>query len=152
MIYQKVVYRDASRCFVKVITLLNKISHKIIKWPSVTLRNQLKEDFSKSAGLMGVVGAIDGTFVVIKAPKAHPHVYSCRKCYYAMQLQVIAITSLKFTDVFTGYPGSVGDRRVFQNSDIYRNVTSSTMEYFGNDEYIMPIKPILYCPGVYHHL
>lgn len=132
-------------CFVRVVKALNKIADGIIRWPSVTSKNQIKGQFKSFGGLEGVIGAIDGTFIEIKAPKEHAHVYTCRKCFYAMQLQAIAIPDLKFIDIFTGYPGSVGDRRVFENSNIYRNIVSNKNQYFGPEEYILGDKayPVL---------
>lgn len=34
------------------------------------------------------IGAIDGTFIKIKAPSVDPESYNCRKKFYALQLQV----------------------------------------------------------------
>lgn len=75
--------------FVRVIKALNQIAGGIIRWPSVTLKNQIKEQFKSFGGLEGVIGAIDGTFIEIKAPKEHAHVYTCRKCLYKqLQFQI----------------------------------------------------------------
>lgn len=85
----------------------------------------------------GVVGAVDGTFIPIKAPTHDTEVYITRKCNYAMTLQCIAEPSLKFTDAFIAYPGSVTDNRIFRNSDIYRLINRNMHQYFSLNEYII---------------
>lgn len=46
------------------------------------------------AGIEGVIGAIDGTFINIKAPKEDGNVYITRKCTYAITLQATCDASL----------------------------------------------------------
>ena len=36
----------------------------------------------------GVVGAVDGTLIPIRAPVEEPQAYVCRKKFHALQLQV----------------------------------------------------------------
>lgn len=49
-----------------------------------------------------------------------------------------------FVDIFAGYPGSVGDRRVLENSNV-KNIVSNKNQYFGPGEYILGDKayPVL---------
>ncbi len=44
--------------------------------------------------------------------------YTCHKKYCAVTLKATCIRSLKFTSVSTGWPGSMHDARVFENSEI----------------------------------
>ena len=37
----------------------------------------------------GVVGAVDGTLIRIRAPMEEPQAYVCRKKFHALQLQLI---------------------------------------------------------------
>ena len=78
------------------------------------------------AHIPNVIGAVDGTFVPIKAPERDAEVYITRKCHYAITLQGICDSFLKFTDVYVGYPGSVSDTRIFRNSDVYRLIQTNT--------------------------
>lgn len=50
-----------------------------------------------------------------------------------------------FLDCFTGYPGSVGDIRIFRNSDLWSEVQRDRQLYFPNEEYIIGDKayPVL---------
>lgn len=40
-------------------------------------------------------------------------------------------------DCFAGYPGSVGDYRIFRNSDIYHQIERNPTRYFPNNEHIL---------------
>lgn len=52
---------------------------------------------------------------------------------------------MKFTDCFAGFAGSVGDLRVFRNSDLWREIQMDKQSYFPNDEFIIGDKayPVL---------
>ncbi|XP_032668363.1 protein ALP1-like [Odontomachus brunneus] len=71
--------------------------------------------------------------------------YKCRKLQYAIVLQAICDADLLFLDCFAGYPGSVGDYRIFRNSDIYKEVRRNIPPFFPKDEYIIGDKayPVL---------
>ena len=73
-------------------------------------------------GLPGVMGAIDGTHIPIKAPRHRHEQYINRKGFFSVQLEVICDPGLFITDVFCGYPGSVHAWRRMAfvlNKDIY---------------------------------
>lgn len=71
--------------------------------------------------------------------------YKCRKLQYAIVLQVICDADMLFTDCFAGYPGSVGDYRIFHNSDFYRQVQINLPDFFPDGEFIVGDKayPVL---------
>lgn len=75
---------------------------------------QLAEGFLGRAGFPCVVGALDGTYIPISGPSSYRDSYICRKGYPAMHFQAVCDSDLKFLDVFSAYPGSVHDARVFQ--------------------------------------
>lgn len=58
-----------SYSFMKVVKALNNIAGQFIKWPKDQYLQQVKGDFSKNTLLRGIIGAIDGTHILIKAPK-----------------------------------------------------------------------------------
>lgn len=66
-----------------------------------------------------VVGAVDGTHIVIDPPKDGKDDYIDRKGQTSICLQGICDENRKFIDIFVGYPGSVHDSRVLQNSFIF---------------------------------
>jgi len=124
-------------CFVRVIKALNKIAPKMIVWPTGEEAIKVEQRFSHLAGIRGVIGAIDGTFVPIKAPKKDAEVYINRKCFHAIILQGICDDQMKFTDCFAGYPSSVSDVRIFKNSDIYTEFINNPNVYFEENNFII---------------
>lgn len=99
-----------------------------------------------------VIGAIDGTYVVIPAPKEDPEVFRTRKHNFAVTLQAICLATLHFTSCFAGFPGSVSDRRIFDNSPIVKNILRSKSDYFPTNEFIIGDKayPVLdWCQAPY---
>lgn len=87
-------------CFYRMVAALNEIATTIIKWPSREEKQLIKEEFLRMARLPGVVGAIDGTYVPIKAPVENPRVYINRKRFHGITLQVICKPNLAFSDCY----------------------------------------------------
>jgi DDE superfamily endonuclease len=105
--------------FFRTIRIICSLSSEIIRWPNAREISDYQKKFKKLSGLNGIVGAIDGTYCKIEAPKKDPTAYINRKCFSAITLQAICGPDLKYTDCFAGYPSSVHDVRIFRNSDIY---------------------------------
>lgn len=107
--------------------------------------------FQNLSHIPGILGAIDGAYIPIKAPKIDSEVYINRKCFYGITLQAICDPSLKFIDCFAGYPSSVSNVIIFSNSDIYALITTNPQTYFPNGEFIVgdkvyPVLPL----GLFH--
>lgn len=114
------------------------MASRFIKWPTTEDMGIIKKQFFRMNGFdIWVIGAIDGTYIVIKAPKEDANVYRTRKCNFALNLQGVCVPSLHFIDCFVGFPGSVGDRRVLENSPLYENIIRSRQHYFPSREYII---------------
>lgn len=109
--------------FYRVIHALNQIAEVVIRWPDVVERRRNEQAFGKSTGIRGVIGAIDGSYVPIKAPAVDSHVYINRKCFYRITLQSICDHKLRFLNCFAGYPSSVSDVRIFRNSLVYHKIS-----------------------------
>lgn len=125
------------RCFVRVVTALNEIAPNVIRWPSINERKIISEELRKCSGMPGVIGAVDGSYVPIKAPRIDKEAYICRKCFFGITLQAICDHNRRFIDCFAGYPSSVHDSRIFRNSDIYKKICENHEAYFGPNEYIL---------------
>ena len=124
--------------FERVIKALSRVAHQIITWPRVDRMVQIERDFYNMAKLKGVVGAIDGTYIKIKAPQCdNPHVYINRKCFYGITLQAVCDSRRQFTDVYTGWPSSVSDVRIFKNSPLYQMCTKNPENYFLPEHFII---------------
>lgn len=85
----------------------------------------IQHNFNKmsKAGLGNIIDVIDGSYIPIPAPKKSPNAYLTRKCFPAIILQAICDDRLRIIDAyFAGYPGSIGDRRIFTNSLIHQRI------------------------------
>ncbi|XP_024894120.1 protein ALP1-like isoform X2 [Temnothorax curvispinosus] len=134
-----------NKSFMRVVECLNDISGQIILWPRGQDLDRVKADFNQNSLLRGIIGAIDGTHILIKAPKIDSQYYRTYKKTYAIILQAVCDARMKFTDCFAGFAGSVGDLRVFRNSDLWREIQIDKQSFFPNDEFIIGDKayPVL---------
>jgi hypothetical protein len=123
--------------FVRVVNALNAKAQQIIKWPSHAEVRRIERMFYRMANVPNVIGCIDGTYVPIKAPKENAESYVTRKCNFAITLQAVCDSTLKYVDIFVGYPGSVSDTRIFRNSDLYVNVQTNKNLYFPENTFII---------------
>ena len=57
-------------------------------------------------GMDGVIGAIDGSHIPIKAPFC-PENYFNKKSFHSIFLQAVCNHDMMFTDCFAGWPGGV---------------------------------------------
>lgn len=98
----------------------HQILKNLISWPNSDEEySKISEKFSARAGFPNVVGALDGTYIPISGPTTFRDSYICRKGFPAMHLQAVCDSSLRFLDVYCGYPGSVHDSRVYRNSPLH---------------------------------
>lgn len=134
-----------SNCFFRVVKALNTLAPQIIKWPEPEDLEMIQQRFFNMAGINGIVGCIDGTFIPIKAPQRDAETYITRKCFHAVTMQAVCDPFLRFTDCFIGYPGSVSDSRIFRNSDFFLKVHRNRRLCFPDDQFIIGDKayPIL---------
>ncbi|XP_039303184.1 protein ALP1-like [Solenopsis invicta] len=125
----------------RVVQSLNSIANEVITWPIGEQLAASKEKFNHlgDTPMPGVIGAIDGSYIFIKQPNIQEVAlhYKCRKMQYAIVLQAICDADLRLIDYFTGYPGSVGDYRIFRNSDICKRINRNPPAFFPNGEYII---------------
>ena len=73
---------------------------EFIKFPTGQKAKEVMEAFEEKKGFPGVIGAVDGTHIPIKAPKHNHEQYINRKGFFSIQLQVICDPDLFITDVF----------------------------------------------------
>lgn len=90
----------------------------------------IADGFKQRCGMPGVVGAVDGTHIPIPAPRSvHRASFINRKGHSSMILQLVCDSKLRFLDVYTGWPGSVHDARVFRNSPIASRIEDLPDEF-----------------------
>ena len=117
--------------------IVRHLMDEFIKIPSGQKAQEVMEAFEEKKGYLGVIGAIDGTHIPIKAPKQNLEHYINRKGFFSVQLQVICDPDLFITDVFCGYPCSVHDARVFRHSLICREVEVNPDNCFPGNSHIL---------------
>jgi hypothetical protein len=91
-----------------------------IRWPSHDELELIKEDFFIRGCIPNVVGAVDGTHIPILIPSNDHIDYINRKSQHSLVFQGVAVgTTLKFTDFYGGWAGSIHDAHLFQQSSIF---------------------------------
>ncbi|KMQ85779.1 nuclease harbi1 [Lasius niger] len=129
--------------FMRVVQALNDIVEDVVQWPRGDRLATVKQKFQRLSVLPDIIGAVDGTRISIKEPHEDSLSYKTYKKKYAVILQAVCDSELVFLDCFAGYPGSVGDIRVFKNSDLWSEVQRDRQLYFPNEEYIIGDKAYL---------
>lgn len=76
-----------SNIFVRLINSVNKLAPKYVKWPNEESHSLKK--FRKC------LGCVDGTYVPCAVPIDQQRVYTNRKCFTAITLQVICDANMK---------------------------------------------------------
>lgn len=64
----------------------------------------------------GVIGALDGTHIMISKPSTNPEAYFNRKKFYSMNVLLLCDSNEKFFFYNVGSPGSFHDARVLRRS------------------------------------
>lgn len=79
---------------------------------------------------LSFAGIIDGTRIKVDSRKHRKNDYIDRKNITSLGLQAICNEKRKFTDIFVGYPGSVHDNRIYENSDVYSQLPNLCGSFF----------------------
>uniref|UniRef100_A0A3B1JC13 Putative nuclease HARBI1 n=1 Tax=Astyanax mexicanus TaxID=7994 RepID=A0A3B1JC13_ASTMX len=77
-----------------------------------------KIGFHAIGSIPGIVGVVDGTLIPIHTPSLLSPIYTCRKGYSALNIQVICNHQGLFTDIVAKWPGSTHDSFIWANSGV----------------------------------
>lgn len=138
-------------------------------WPSTEAEmEEIKSKFKKMHGLPNCCGAIDSTHIVMRLPAVdHSNdIWIDGVKNHSMILQAIVDPDMRFRDVMVGYPGSLSDAHVLQNSAFFKlceegkRLAAKKVELDGGvelGEYILggygfPLLPWLLPPYLYPRL
>ena len=94
----------------------------LIKWPSGYELIEIVNGFKNMKNIDGVIGAIDGSHIPIIGQTDYGENYINRKGFPSIVLQAVCDHKMRFTDCYVGWPGSVHDARVFDNSDLLARI------------------------------
>lgn len=100
---------------------------KFIQWPDQERLKEIKAEFGSISGIPDVGGAIYTTHISIIAPKTNPEAYFNRKHTdriqkpsYSTTVQGVVDVKGVFTDICIGYPGSMPDDKILEQSILSR--------------------------------
>jgi len=98
-----------------------------------------------------VSGAIDGTHLRIVGQTFANECYINRKGYPSIILQAVCDHRMMFTDCYIGWPGSVHDSRVLENSDLKSRIDNDREKMFPDNTYLVgdggyPLRPYMMTP------
>jgi DDE superfamily endonuclease len=122
----------ASKCIHEcVYTICKYLYPTYLRLPTpIKARINMEKWKQQMGGFPGIYRAIDGLHIAAKKPLLHGQNYFNRKSYYSINMQssntkseatlIEALIDYKkqFLDLEIGWPGSVGDSRLFQNSSL----------------------------------
>lgn len=100
----------------EIIEIWASCAREHICWPSDT--NFEAAEFERKWNFPGVVGAVDGCHIQIKAPRDEQAAYYNRKEFHSVVLQGCCNSNMVFTHIFVGSPGRMHDACVFANSEL----------------------------------
>lgn len=91
---------------------------EMFRAPSLDQLQDIAAGFYQASGLKNCMGAIDGTFMMIRRPQAKDYgaMYYCYKKYYGILLLGICDTRKRLWYFQAGLPGCVGDAYAWNNS------------------------------------
>lgn len=79
----------------------------------------IKQGFFTYGGFPGIIGAIDGTMIKIKAPPIDEHIYVGRKTDgHYLNVQYVCDHNQRFLDAVIRWPGSVPDCTIWEMSNL----------------------------------
>lgn len=125
---------SASVILDSIIKALNNLKTMVIQWPTAADINDIVQGFFNISAFPNVFGIMATTHIPILTPKDHPEVFVNRKKCHTIVLQTICDHTMKFTDCYTGWPGSVHDSVVLCESDIFREIENNTAHYFPEED------------------
>ena len=107
--------------------IVENLTKQYIKIPNGNELRNMITSFKEKFGFPSCGGALDGSHIPISAPVEHHTDYYNRKGFYSIVLQGLVDHRYCFIDVYTGWPGSVHDARVFSQSSLFNKGKSGTL-------------------------
>ncbi|KAL3532648.1 hypothetical protein ACH5RR_006169 [Cinchona calisaya] len=113
----------------------NVLMPKFLQWPNEEKMKEIKRGFEMMSGIPDVGGSIYTTHVPIIAPKACVASYfnkrlteKNQKTSYSITVQGIVDARGAFTDICVGWPGSMTDDKVLEQSALYQRASRGLLK------------------------
>ena len=124
------------------------LAPKNICWPFGERQEAVEEGFrAKYRNFYGIVGAVDGCHIPIKAPLEDPVSYVKRKSFPSVLQQGICDHELLFTDIDVGWPGSVHGARTSSIAQKLQNTQPPDKTLVGDNAYPLKMHLMIPCRG-----
>ncbi|KAL6220962.1 hypothetical protein ACLB2K_008715 [Fragaria x ananassa] len=111
------------------------LMEKYLHWPDELTLHGIKTEFESLSGIPNVSGSMYTTHVPIIAPKASVaayfnkrHTERNQKTSYSITVQGVVDPKGLFTDICVGWPGSMPDDKVLENSALYKRGSSGQLK------------------------
>lgn len=122
-------------CVQRIIEILVGMAPDNIKWPTGSGVGETVAAFKEIAGFPGVVGAIDGCHIEIKAPDSTQSDFIDRTLRHSVNLLAVCDAEKRFTYIYPGFPGSGHDSRVFRVSGLHQRMNAAPQSLFPSTMY-----------------
>ncbi|XP_054085161.1 uncharacterized protein LOC128921451 [Zeugodacus cucurbitae] len=115
----------------RIFNALLKYKDQFLFWPNTEERRKLV--LETSTELPNCIGYVDGTEIPLaEKPSQDPEAYFSRKHIYSVKAQAVCDHRLQIRHLVLGFPGSVHDARIFNNSEL----SIEARKFFGEGEWI----------------
>lgn len=108
---------------------------KFLQWPDDEKSKIVKDEFESISGIPNVGGSMYTTHIPIIAPKVSVaayfnkrHTERNQKTSYSVTVQGVVDPKGVFTDVSIGWPGSMSDEKVLEQSSLYQRANSGFLK------------------------
>jgi hypothetical protein len=98
-----------------------RASHHL-RWPDTGEMEKIKSKFEKIHGLPNCCGIVDTTHITMCLSSAEPNckVWLDQEKNYSMVLQAVIDADMRFTDIVTGWPGSMKESSILHSSGLFK--------------------------------
>ena len=108
----------------EAVTAVNIVFKDEIQWPNSARALQNMVAFKDYCGLLGIIGAIDGTHFSISKPSHFAKdYYYFNSNGYSIVYPAVVDREKRFLDLFVSLPGSVNDSRVLRRFGLFKKAT-----------------------------
>ncbi|KAF0706204.1 protein ALP1-like, partial [Aphis craccivora] len=129
----------ACRTIHKYLQSLSILLDDFIIWPKGISETITVQEFKnlRFNYMPNTIGCIDGCHIRIHSPKYKRSEYTNRKMFQSIVLLAVCNANLEFTYIFSGWPGSSHDARVFKNSSLGDTLLNNPQEMVTKDVHIL---------------
>ncbi|ETV63705.1 hypothetical protein H257_19364 [Aphanomyces astaci] len=107
---------------------------QFIGWPNRDESLAIAGEIQSMCGFSNCVGFIDGTLFPFEfKPTLHGEDYYSRKGCYAVAAQIVCDHRAIIRDIYTGWPGSTHDNRLWRNSKLFIHAR----QYFDRSQFLL---------------